>query len=244
MKKHAIKLISYLKIFVFTLRPHIFLGIFERLFLSMHNTIRLSRWIHQSRKQPLLINDYPEINRDYSKRYLLYDAVRKHIHEHETPINYMEFGVCTGDSFRWWLKNAQNPNNRYWGFDTFEGLPESWGVFQKGDMHANIPVIDDARGQFIQGLFQDTLPDFIRKNSFQSDRRNVIHLDADLFSSTLYVLTSLAPFLKKGDILLFDEFSVPNHEFFALNMYLESYYIKVKLLGGVNNFFRTAFEIV
>ena len=216
----------------------------EKFFLTLHNTIQLSRWIHKSRKEKLLINDYPEIHRDYSKRYLLYEAVRQHVNENETPINYMEFGVCGGDSFNWWLTNAKNEHNLYWGFDTFEGLPESWGVFRKGDMNAAVPEINDKRGQFIQGLFQDTLPEFIHKNPFDLNRRNIIHLDADLFSSTIYVLTSLSPHLKKGDILLFDEFSVPNHEFFALKIYLQSYYVKVKLLGGVNNFFRTAFEIV
>ena len=31
-------------------------------------------------------------------------------------------------------------------------------------------------------------------------------MDADLYSATLFTLTSFAPFLKKGDIILFDEF--------------------------------------
>lgn len=244
MKKLTIKFISYLKVFTYTLRPHVFLGFTEKFLLTTYNTLQLTRWIHKNKKQALLVNDYPEIHRDYSKRYDLYEAVRMYINETENKINYLEFGVCEGSSFNWWLANAKNQGNRFWGFDTFEGLPEAWGVFNKGEMQANIPKIDDTRGQFIQGLFQETLPEFIKNHPLDKDRRNVIHLDADLFSSTLYVLTSLSPYLKKGDILLFDEFSVPNHEFFALNLFIESYYIQVKLLGGVNNFFRAAFEII
>ena len=34
-----------------------------------------------------------------------------------------------------------------------------------------------------------------------SDKRLVINIDADLYTSTLYVLTMLAPYLKKDDII-------------------------------------------
>ena len=72
----------------------------------------------------------------------------------------------------------------------------------------------------------------------------MIHLDADLFSSTLYALTSMAPCLNTGDILFFDEFNVPNHEFLAFKIFTESYYVKTKLLGAVNNYYQTAFIIM
>ena len=103
------------------------------------------------------------------------------------------------------------------------------------------PEIDGDRHQFHQGLFQVTLPAFLK--SFSSNRRKVIHLDADLFSSTLFVLTSLSPFIKKGDILIFDEFNVPNHEFQAFILWVESYYIEYTVLGEVNNFYQTAIRI-
>ena len=43
-------------------------------------------------------------------------------------------------------------------------------------------------------------------------------MDADLYSSTLYVLTMLAPYLKAGDIVMFDEFTVPRHEYLAFKI--------------------------
>ncbi|MBL7765461.1 MAG: hypothetical protein JNJ58_05175 [Chitinophagaceae bacterium] len=89
-------------------------------------------------------------------------------------------------------------------------------------------------------MFQDTLPGFLTSNSFHQGRRKVIHLDADLFSSTLFTLCSLAPHLQKGDILLFDEFNVPNHEFLAYKTFCDSYYIKTKLIGAVNNYLQVA----
>ena len=68
-------------------------------------------------------------------------------------------------------------------------------------------------------------------------------MDADLYSSTLYVLTSIARYLKPGDIIFFDEFNVPNHEFAAFNQFVSSYYIKYELLGAVNNYYQIAIKI-
>jgi hypothetical protein len=110
-------------------------------------------------------------------------------------------------------------------------------------MDSAIPALDDSRILFIKGLFQETLPKFLQDNHFEKDRRKVIHMDADLFSSTLYTLTSIAPYLNKGDIIFFDEFNVPNHEFRAFKMFTESYYIQTEVLGAVNNFLQVAFII-
>jgi len=69
-------------------------------------------------------------------------------------------------------------------------------------------------------------------------------MDADLYTSTLFVLTSISPFLGKGDILIFDEFNVPMHEFKAFTEWTQSYYIKYEVLAAVNNFYQVAFRIV
>jgi hypothetical protein len=68
-------------------------------------------------------------------------------------------------------------------------------------------------------------------------------MDADLYSSTLFVLTTLSPYLKKGDIILFDEFNVPLHEYKALKDWSESFYINYSVLGEVNNFYQIAIKL-
>jgi uncharacterized membrane protein len=68
-------------------------------------------------------------------------------------------------------------------------------------------------------------------------------LDADIFSATLYVLTTLAPYLQPNDILFFDEFNVPSHEYLAFKMFTQSYYVQTEVLGAVNNFYQVAFKI-
>lgn len=39
---------------------------------------------------------------------------------------YMEFGAAKGDATRMWAKLLRLPSTVLHGFDSFEGLPESW----------------------------------------------------------------------------------------------------------------------
>lgn len=211
-----------------------------RIFQFLGNMAGLSKWI--ATHQTCEYNDFYSWQFDYSKRYGLYEHVIQS-QKLDTGIDYLEFGVAKGLSFRWWINRITDINARFYGFDTFSGLPENWGPFRKGDMNNgnNPPEIADERHSFYQGLFQQTLLPFL--NKYQSDRRKVIHLDADLYSSTLYVLTLLTPFIKAGDILFFDEFNVPMHEYKAFNEWSSSFYIPYRVLGGVNNFYQIAILI-
>jgi hypothetical protein len=69
-------------------------------------------------------------------------------------------------------------------------------------------------------------------------------MDADLYNSTLFVLTSISHLLEKGDIVIFDEFNVPMHEFKAFSEWTSSYYIKYEVVGAVNNFYQLAIKIL
>lgn len=200
----------------------------------------LSKWIEQHRE--IEFSDFYSARFDYLKRNSLYSHLIEIVTDND-PLDYLEFGVATGVSFRWWAENIRNKESRFFGFDTFTGLPEDWGSFKRGDMDNNneIPVLNDARCSFYQGLFQQTLPQFLK--TYSSGRQKVIHMDADLYTSTLFVLTSISPVLTKGDIIIFDEFNVPMHEFKAFSEWVSSYYIKYEVLGAVNNFYQTAIRI-
>jgi hypothetical protein len=78
----------------------------------------------------------------------------------------------------------------------------------------------------------------------KSTTQKVIHIDADLYSATIFSLSQLYPFLQKGDIILFDEFSVALHEFKAYWEFTGNYYIKLKPIVAVNNFYQVAFEVM
>lgn len=201
---------------------------------------QLSKWVNENKKTAY--NDFLS-KWDYNKRYPMY----KWVIEKENltgPINYLEFGVASGKSFDWFMTQNSHTESRFYGFDTFDGLPEDWGTFKKGAFSNNneMPPIKDFRGKFLKGLFQQTLPSFLTE--LDNSRRNVLMMDADLWSATLYALTSLAPFLKKGDIIFFDEFVVPTHEFKAFLDFTQSYYINLELVAAANNYYFVAFKVV
>ena len=212
----------------------------SNLFIFIGYFAKLGRWISQHRK--LSFSDFYTYKFDYHKRYELYKTIvdKENLEEN---IDYLEFGVAKGASFKWWVNAIKDKDSSFFGFDTFTGLPEDWGPFKKGDMSGDnkIPDIDDSRCTFYQGLFQKTLHDFIEKHLF--NKRTILHLDADLYSATLYVLTAISSKLKPGDILFFDEFNVPLHEFKAFMEWTSSFYIDYEVLGAVNNFYQVAIKI-
>lgn len=223
-------------------RPGVLFGFLSNPFLFASNLLSMTRWIAQQQCKKIY-SDFYVYDRRHDRRYLLYDHIVNEEGLAGIPVNYLEFGVSQGHSFRWWSQVNQHPQSSFHGFDTFEGLPENWGLYDKGAMAAPIPDMNDSRCHFHKGLFQETLIDFLKKYPMDG-KRKIIHLDADLFSSTLFVLTTLARELKPGDILVFDEFNVPNHEWHAYKVFTESFYLKTQLLGAVNNYYQVAFKVV
>jgi Macrocin-O-methyltransferase (TylF) len=118
---------------------------------------------------------------------------------------WMEFGVYSGSSIR---TIAENTKKVVFGFDCWEGLPESWldeegrPRHPKGDFRAdrinNLPnnVI------LVDGLFEDTLPKFC---SIINHPVSYIHLDCDLYSSTKTVFNHLKDRFVNNAIIVFDE---------------------------------------
>lgn len=233
-------LIRKTKLWFVRLKLHVlfkpFVGAMEQL---VHLT-RLSEWVAGNRQ--LRYNDFPHPRWDYGKRLEFYAWVNANAIGTDA-ITYLEFGVAAGHSFKWWVGHQQNPASRFHGFDTFTGLPEDWGVFKAGAMStgSKLPEVHDARATFHAGLFQGTLPAFL--SAFQRSGKLLVQLDADLYTSTLYVLTSIAPHLRPGDVVMFDEFFVPTHEFKAFREFVAAYRIKLTPVAAANNYYFTAFVV-
>jgi len=166
-------------------------------------------------------------------------ALYRHLNQvilNDQAIQYCEFGVYQGASIACWADINQHPDSKFVGFDTFTGLPEQWvnftGVKDKHvfDTQGNIPSIADERVSFVKGLFQKTLPSFVKNQELNGNL--VIHADADLYGSTLYLLTQFDPYMPAGTIIIFDEFSSMLHEFRALEDYCAAYLREFRVLGA------------
>jgi len=168
---------------------------------------------------------------------------------HRSPgaIDYLEFGVHQGYSILYFADQIRSTNSRFFGFDTFSGLPEDWtgshSDYPRGhfDTGGRIPETNDSRIKFFAGLFQETLPEFLI--DFKTDNKVIVNIDCDLYSSTLYCLTKLDAFLPKVTILIFDEFGEVLHEFRAASDYISSYQREVKVICSHCNCYTVAVEL-
>lgn len=221
-------------------RLHGLFKVFDGFFLNLLYLSRLSKWVRALPK--LGYNDFYNAGVKYEDRFKLHEYVfdRENLNGR---IFYLEFGVARGVSFKWWAEKNTHTASRLYGFDTFTGLPEDFGVMKKPhyDVKGMFPDIADSRCCFYDGMFQDTLPAFLSETVLTG--RKVIHMDADLYSSTLYVLTMLHPYLNEDDIIIFDEFGVPTHEFRAFTDFVHSYRFKYEILGAVNNYLQLAVKV-
>jgi O-methyltransferase len=195
---------------------------------------RLSKWESQNR-----ISDFAK--RSTTK----FDFYRDVCFEEgvEKEIDFLEFGVSAGTSFKWWVENNKNTNSRFIGFDTFQGNPKAWGKYSKGFFTTNgrEPDIRDSRVKFVKGLFQETLCQILP--NLNLCHRTILHMDADLYSSTIYVLLNIAHKLKKGDLIIFDEFCSPLHEFRAFTDFIDATDFNYEVIGMMNNFEQVVIEL-
>lgn len=121
----------------------------------------------------------------------------------------LEFGVFSGTTLKT-IANARKDNKQVFGFDSFQGLPEDWrpnwptGTFGT----EQLPEVPGA--ELVVGWFDETLPDFL---SVHPAPVAFLHMDADLYSSTVTVLEHVGPRLRPGTVILFDEyFNYPGWE--------------------------------
>lgn len=152
----------------------------------------------------------------FPDRFALYDFVSREFIG-GSAFDYLEFGVFRGDSIRYIAGHNPNPAARFWGFDSFEGLPSDWnernpqGAFGVG---GRIPDIADQRVRFIKGWFEDTLPRFLR--DYEPQAKLWLHIDADLYSSAIEVLVLLKRYIRRDTVIVFDEIEDLMNEFKAL----------------------------
>jgi hypothetical protein len=124
----------------------------------------------------------------------------------QNRVLYLEFGVAAGASIRYWAGLLRHPGSKLHGFDSFEGLPMDWTIGKEArhfSTHGQVPEVDDDRVRFFKGWFDETLPRY----EWPDYDQLVVVLDADLYSSTIFVLNEIQDRIDVGTFLYFDEFN-------------------------------------
>ncbi len=158
---------------------------------------------------------------------------------------YLEFGVYSGWSIN--LIADQKPQQTIFGFDSFEGLPDKWrDGYEAG--HFARDTFPEVRSnvKLIKGLFNRTLPLFLDHAS--SIPVSYLHVDCDIYSSSVTIFNNLQKNIVPGTIIIFDEyFNYPyweQHEFKAFQEYISSSGRKYKYIGVVPRHQQVAIQIL
>lgn len=170
----------------------------------------------------------------YNDRYSLLNAGIELSPTNENDL-WLEFGVYTGTTIN--FISELNPKNTIFGFDSFYGLPENWRPgMDKGSFNTNgdFPNVNE-NVVIIPGWFEDSIPKFLEENS--NKNISFLHIDCDLYSSTIDILFGCHERIVSGTVICFDEFfNYPvweDHEYKAWNEYCNTYDIRYDYVGHV-----------
>ena len=142
----------------------------------------------------------------------------------------LEFGVYSGSTLKV-IANARGGEQVY-GFDSFQGLPEHWRTGFPAGTFSTDGLPDVPGAELVVGLFEDTLPGFVAEHDGPVA---FLHVDCDLYSSTVTVLEHVGPRLREGSVVVFDEyFNYPGwreHEHRAWCEYTERHGLRFEYQG-------------
>lgn len=123
--------------------------------------------------------------------------------------------------------SSRFPQVQFFGFDSFEGLPENWRPgFGKGEFSLDgvLPIVND-NVTLVPGWFNKTLPSFIQEVEIKPNL--FLHIDCDLYSSTKDIFNNLGSKFQGNIYVLFDEyFNYPfweHHEFKAFKELIDEF---------------------
>jgi hypothetical protein len=207
--------------------------------VSRASTALHGRWYYANRWHPhnALLQDALDETVAYIKQHMSEAMICRDAFEVLTRASkqvridglYLEFGVRTGTTINHVAR--ANPRSTIHGFDSFQGLPEAWtgwtmdaGAFRRHDLPTVEPNVE-----LHVGWFDDTLPAFLA-----ADPSPVafVHIDSDIYSSARTVLRELAPRLRPGSMIVFNEyFNYPNwmqHEFRAFREFCDEYDVRYR----------------
>lgn len=142
-----------------------------------------------------------------------------------------------------------------YGFDSFEGLPETWNMNDTSSLSQGHFAINDLptvapNVSLVKGWFDQSIPVWKQTHT---DNLKFIHIDCDLYSSTKTVLDALNSQIVPGTVIVFDEFyywarpteytTWADHEYRALGEWIKENNRSIEILFR-NNYFQCAVRVI
>lgn len=159
---------------------------------------------------------------------------------------HLEFGSYKGNSINMLAK--LRPQQIFYGFDSFEGLPETWTMgCRKGafSIQGKLPAVRK-NVTLIKGFYDQTALPFAKEHN--DEKIAFLHIDCDLYSSTKTVLEAFRTMITKGTVICFDEYyNYPDWEegeYKAFIEFTETYKINFEYLGYIRMGSQLAVKIV
>jgi hypothetical protein len=196
------------------------------------NHLKLGRWMRDHEFY---------FDRPARDRWGVFEVVASRVQDKR--VLYLEFGVFRGRTTRYWSAKLRNPESQLHGFDSFEGMPEEWANQAKGNIFnaaGQIPVIADPRVKFFKGWFDQVLPNYV----VPEHDVLVLIMDADLYSSTSYVLRHLRPHIRAGTFIYFDEMNHVDHEPRAFDEFMQENSLTFRPVSADRTLTHAFFECV
>ncbi len=119
-----------------------------------------------------------------------------------------EFGVAYGRSLRM-IQELLPLDNPLHGFDTFHGLPVTWGDAPAGT-YSTGGTLPNMEGQvyFHKGIFRDTIPNFLESRPTKNDYEPLAfaNIDCAMYGSTLEILEEIHGRVVPGTVFVFADY--------------------------------------
>lgn len=186
----------------------------KRIYLKLKNFIYYNVIY---RKQKLPLKWYLETDEEFKYIHIL-EAVN-YVKIAELPNVFFEFGCHSGRTYSAALLASKflKFEMKNFAFDSFEGLPETLksedGIFKGGTFSTKkndfVQIVKKRTGftlqddQLIEGYYENSLTDKLSQSLPKSV--GFVHIDVDLYSSTITVLEFVKKFLVSGTVILFDD---------------------------------------
>lgn len=178
-------------------------------------------------------------NRDNRLRQIFFSLVWNRVEG-----DYVEFGVASGKSLAnaYYASQAQNEwypeghpfysherinalsKMRFFGFDSFKGLPKAKGLdkkfrfFDDGmilcpkdevEKYLKDQRVDMSRVHLVEGFYSESLT-YETRQKFQIGSVSMVFFDCDYYESTVEALAFITPHIVDGTIFLFDDWFLNN----------------------------------